>query len=178
MRTRLRLQEVSYTKDTYGESDASWTHIAKVWGHVRPFTGREMFEAQATVTEVTDEVTVRYRKFLHANKRFLKPMEFTSLSAAITADDQTTLALADTGVFMGVSGKEFIIEIGSEQIIVTYVESTDTATMTTRGAFGTTAGTHVINSLVTRLAPLEIVAVMDIDDRREMFKLACKESVI
>lgn len=178
LRTRLRLQTSTLTKDTYGADVVAWTHVSKIWGGVRPFTGREFFEAQATTTEVSSEVIIRYRKFVHANKRFLQPKENTALAVAISTTNQTSLSLDDTGIFFGADGDAFILEVGDEQMIVTYVVSTDTATIGTRGAFGTTANTHVVDSVVTRLTPLEIVSVMNVDDKREMFKLACKETVI
>ena len=79
---------------------------------------------------------------------------------------------------MSTDGNNFILEIGDEQMVLSYDESTDIAVITERDAFGTTATTHASGAAVTRLIPMDIVAVMDIDDKREVYKLACKESAV
>ena len=74
LRDRLTWQAITRTVNAYGEnvddfpSDNSGT---KLWGSVRPLSGREFNFARQAGDETTHEVTVRWRKDMDTAGRFL-----------------------------------------------------------------------------------------------------------
>lgn len=60
LRRRISIQNRSTVK-TSGQEQQTWTEVLSCWAEISPLTGRELIAAQAQVSEVTHEVTIRYR---------------------------------------------------------------------------------------------------------------------
>jgi SPP1 family predicted phage head-tail adaptor len=50
--------------DAIRPSSDGWGTIATMWGEVHPLTGRELWLAKQIRPDITDEVTIRYKKTL------------------------------------------------------------------------------------------------------------------
>ncbi|HRP23615.1 phage head closure protein [Thauera sp.] len=71
MDTRVTVQRPETTRDEFGGVVEGWALIASTWAAVEPLTGRELFAAQATQTETTYRLTVRYMAGVDASCRVL-----------------------------------------------------------------------------------------------------------
>lgn len=61
-RHRVALQSPQETQDPQtGEMVISWQTQATVWASIRPLRAREFIAAQATQSQVTTEIFIRYR---------------------------------------------------------------------------------------------------------------------
>lgn len=61
LRKRILLQKRDVTTDSYGGQVSTWSDVATVWGEITPLSGRELFAAQAVQSEVSHQITLRYR---------------------------------------------------------------------------------------------------------------------
>lgn len=69
LRHRVVVQSPNNTRDTTGADVRGWTTEATVYASVDPIRGREFFEAQKFVGEVTHRIRLRY----HASLASMKP---------------------------------------------------------------------------------------------------------
>lgn len=135
--------------------------------------GRERWQSLQVQPEVSHQIRIRHLKGVNPEKRVLAPKETTALAAAITSMTATSLTVdADFGVS---SSTHFRIRIDSEILIVTAGHGTTTWNVT-RGADGTTAATHLIDSAVTLMGVFEILSVQNTEERNIELLLQCKES--
>lgn len=72
LRHRVTLQKVARVRDmaTGGWRDA-WVDHDKVWAGVEPLSAREFIAAQASQSEVTARIQIRYRSDVDATMRIL-----------------------------------------------------------------------------------------------------------
>lgn len=72
LRHRVTIQRPVSTQDPQtGAQVIDWQTIATVWASVEPLSVREFIQSQATQSEVTARITIRYRPGLDATMRFL-----------------------------------------------------------------------------------------------------------
>jgi SPP1 family predicted phage head-tail adaptor len=57
----VTVQTRSSTVDSVGQQSTTWTDLFTDRADIRPMSGREMFAAQAVQSEVTHQITMRYR---------------------------------------------------------------------------------------------------------------------
>lgn len=174
LRHRVILQKQTETQSSIsGAVTRSWANDATLWGSVQPLTGREAWRALQVRPETTHMVRLRHRNGVNAEKRILAPKETTTLGAAITTTDGTSITVAaDLGVS---ASTQFRILIDSELMLVTAGHGTTTWTVE-RGADGTTGATHANAAVVTLMGILEILDVKNMDERNIKLELMCKES--
>ncbi|EKE68694.1 phage head closure protein [Oceanibaculum indicum] len=58
---RLRIERKAVSRDAYLAEVVSWQEVATVWASKRDLSGREFFAADAVQSEVTTEITIRWR---------------------------------------------------------------------------------------------------------------------
>jgi SPP1 family predicted phage head-tail adaptor len=58
---RVELQAPARTRNSLGESVATWATTATVWASIEPLSGRELIAAQQVQSEVSAVVRIRYR---------------------------------------------------------------------------------------------------------------------
>lgn len=68
LRHTVSIQQRSATIDALGDVSDSWVTLITARAEVRPLSARELFAAQATQSQVSHQVTVRYRPELAAPK--------------------------------------------------------------------------------------------------------------
>ncbi|MCU5775228.1 phage head closure protein [Winslowiella arboricola] len=72
LRHRITLQEkVSFQNPDTGAVTPQWQDIAKVWAEVVALSAREFIAAQASQSEITTRITIRYRAGLTSKHRIL-----------------------------------------------------------------------------------------------------------
>lgn len=61
-RHRVKLQSPTYVQDPVtGENVLSWADVQTVWAKIAPLRAREFIASQATQSEITTEIFIRYR---------------------------------------------------------------------------------------------------------------------
>jgi SPP1 family predicted phage head-tail adaptor len=58
---RLVLQSRSTTLDSVGGQSTTWTPVATVWAAIQPLSGRDLIAAQASQSEISHRITLRYQ---------------------------------------------------------------------------------------------------------------------
>jgi SPP1 family predicted phage head-tail adaptor len=61
LRHLVSVQQRSATIDSVGDVSDSWTTLFSDHAEIRPLSGRELLAAQAIQSEITHQITVRYR---------------------------------------------------------------------------------------------------------------------
>jgi SPP1 family predicted phage head-tail adaptor len=64
LRKRVTVQQRSTSVDSFGGQAQTWIDICTVWAEIRTLNGRELMAASAMQSEVSHEITVRYRSEL------------------------------------------------------------------------------------------------------------------
>ena len=175
LRHRVDIQSSTVVANSYGEEETTWVTDSVVWASVESLMGKEYMDGNTVLADISHKVFVRYKsaKNLSSQQRLLTPKERGKLGAAVATTDGTSIVV-DSATDITDAG-DFIIRIGSEDMIVTAGQGTTTWTVT-RGAFGTTAATHSDEAAITKLVAMEIKAILNKDERNEYFRLDCIES--
>lgn len=175
LRHRIDIQSSTTVANSFGEESASWVTDSVVWASVEPLMGKEYSDGNTVLSDVSHKVFLRFKsaKNLSAQQRFLIPKERGTLGAEISTTGETSITVSSATDITDPG--DFIIRVGSENMIVTAGQGTTTWTVT-RGAFGTTAATHANGAAITKLNALEIKAIMNKDERNEFFRIDCIES--
>jgi SPP1 family predicted phage head-tail adaptor len=69
LRKRVTIQQRSQTQDEYGQPLLTWSDVATVYAAIEPMNGRELIAAEAVNSDVTHNVTMRYRAGITAAMR-------------------------------------------------------------------------------------------------------------
>ena len=184
LRHRIDVQSVATTLTSPYNED-----VAEVWatnqvtrGAVMPLIGREFIEAAQVNADVTHKVTLRYVPNLTSTRhRLLYPVEYTTLSAAITDTVPGVVSLTSNSFLLEsdpASGPatSYILKVDSENMLVSFTGGV--VTSVTRGAFGTTAATHATGAAVKLLNILHIIWPGDVDTRHRQMNLYCKTTTL
>lgn len=65
----VTLQEQVTTENEYGEEEITYQDYKDVWADIENLSGDRYFEAQAANSEVTGEITIRYRTDINEKMR-------------------------------------------------------------------------------------------------------------
>lgn len=80
LRHRVRIERYDYLLDSNGETiqdpetgevSRAWTEVATVWAAIEPLSAREFIQSQATQSQVTARIVIRYRDGLYASMRLV-----------------------------------------------------------------------------------------------------------
>lgn len=79
LRHRVRIERLAYLLDSHGdvyqdengETRQEWTEVATVWAAVEPLSAREFMQSQATQSQITARIVIRYRDGLDASMRLV-----------------------------------------------------------------------------------------------------------
>lgn len=75
LRKRIKLQSRPAAVDGFGSPSTAWSDVATVWGELLPMSGRALLAAQAVKSELSHEITLRYRPL------FSNPVTATEMRA-------------------------------------------------------------------------------------------------
>lgn len=65
LKHRVCIQQPVLTKDALGAPTETWADFAKVWADIKPLSGREARIADRVASELTHQITIRYRPDLN-----------------------------------------------------------------------------------------------------------------
>lgn len=79
LRHRVRIEKLQYQLDSHGdvyqdengETRQDWVEVATVWAGVEPLSAREFMQSQATQSQITARIVIRYRDGLDASMRLV-----------------------------------------------------------------------------------------------------------
>lgn len=109
LRRRVRVQTRATSQDSFGQQVTTWSDLlSSVPADIQPMTGRELIAAQATNTEITHQIELRYHTALSnpvavAAMRVLYGSRVFEIRASMNVDErnrQITL-LASEGANQG-----------------------------------------------------------------------------
>lgn len=83
---QITLQQRVATVDTFGQRSLTWVDVAPTWAEIAPLTGRELEAAQAIHSEVSHQVTIRYRPGVTAAMRAVYQGRFFQIQAVLDTD--------------------------------------------------------------------------------------------
>ncbi len=174
---RVVLQSFADTVNTFGETDptdpANWTSDATLWARVNELSGRERLLAQQITPDATTQIDIRFRNGVTVEKRFLVPLEATTLGAAIATTDGTAVTLSSA--FGASTRAPHAILVGSEFMWVTAGQGTTSITVA-RAAFGTTGAVHSNGATVQMYKEFYISAAPDVEGLRIEIACVCSET--
>lgn len=81
LRDRITLQAPPTAQDAAGQPAGNWTDVATVWAEVRDLSGREFIAAQATQSEVSTKIRIRYMTGIDASMRAVRGADVYTLVA-------------------------------------------------------------------------------------------------
>jgi SPP1 family predicted phage head-tail adaptor len=67
----ISLQYRTVTRDASGAEVETWTTEDSMWAKIESLTGREYFAAQQNQSEIDKKITIRVRRNVTADKRFI-----------------------------------------------------------------------------------------------------------
>lgn len=89
LRHRVSLQKPVKTQNpSTGAVVNSWEEIAKPWAEVAPLSAREFVAAQATQSEVTTRITIRFRSDVTSKHRIVYAGKIFNIEGVL-ADDKS-----------------------------------------------------------------------------------------
>ncbi len=87
LKHRIKYQTKTNTEDSSGSFTESWTDAATVWAKIRPISGREYTALQQTQSEMSHEVTIRWRAGVDTAGRFLFGTRVFDIEAVSNLDE-------------------------------------------------------------------------------------------
>ncbi|MDA8212164.1 MAG: phage head closure protein [Clostridia bacterium] len=88
LRHRVKIQQKSVTRDSFGAESVTWSDVATVWAVVEPLRGREFFGAQQVNAEVTTRIRIRYRSGVVPTMRALYGSRVYDIQSVINLDER------------------------------------------------------------------------------------------
>lgn len=88
LKRRVTLQQPSNPQDTTGQALRKWTNVATVWAKVESMKGRTILRADSSLAELTDRVTIRFRKDVQSDWRVLYKDRALGLISIINTQEQ------------------------------------------------------------------------------------------
>ena len=61
LRHRIKIQEYTAGRDSFGSEEPIWTDVVTVWASVTPGSGKEHFASAQVNAEVSTKISMRYR---------------------------------------------------------------------------------------------------------------------
>ena len=80
LRHRVRIEKFDYVRDSNGDAiqdpntgvvSKAWVEVATVWAAIEPLSAREFIQSQATQSQVTARIVIRYRDGMDAAMRLV-----------------------------------------------------------------------------------------------------------
>lgn len=88
LRHRVSLQAKVATRDPdTGAPLVTWQELAKVWAAIEPLSAREFIAAQATRSEVTARIVIRYRGDVVATMRAVHGARIYNIAGVLADKD-------------------------------------------------------------------------------------------
>lgn len=89
LRHRVEVQQATETADAHNQAVQTWSTVAERWAEIRPATGRETFDGQAPVADVTHQITMRhYDRTLTPKFRIKDGARIFNIVSAVNFDER------------------------------------------------------------------------------------------
>ncbi len=84
---RIIIQQYVPSQDSSGSTTETWSTLVTVWAAIRPLRGREYYAAKQAQVEMTNEITIRWRRDVGAANRVLFGSRVFEIEAAVNLDE-------------------------------------------------------------------------------------------
>lgn len=106
LRHRVKIEKPGQVQDPVtGEVRPGWQLVATVWASVEPLSVREFMQSQATQSEISARVTIRFRDDIEANMRLTHRGKHYNIEGALP-DPKSGLEWLTLPVSAGVNDGE------------------------------------------------------------------------
>lgn len=85
---KVTIQEITETRNSYGESIETWVKFKTVWANIAPISGKEFFNAQTISSKATLKITVNYIDGLTHKKRILHGDRIFNIENILNKDER------------------------------------------------------------------------------------------
>lgn len=100
-RHRLTIQKKTETADAIGGTIETWVTDFSRWGHVRPLSGREVFEADQLQTRQSHMISLRFTSSISTQNRILHRSRLFHIMSVRNPDERervTELGCMEEGI--------------------------------------------------------------------------------
>lgn len=84
----IQIQRQTLERDTYGQQFETWINLTTVYANIKPLVGKEYLTAQQISTELTHDVTIRYRRDVLPKMRIKYNNRLFEIHSAIDSDER------------------------------------------------------------------------------------------
>lgn len=84
----IQIQRQTLERDTYGQQIELWVRVATVYANIKPLVGKEYLTAQQISTELTHDVTIRYRRDIQPKMRIKYNNRYFEIHAVIDPEEK------------------------------------------------------------------------------------------
>jgi SPP1 family predicted phage head-tail adaptor len=88
LRHRITLQEKDRTGDGGGGHDVDWVVVARPYAYIKELSGYEKFVSQQRQSEVTHDITIRYRSGVTAGMRIEYRAKTYNIQAVLNIEER------------------------------------------------------------------------------------------
>lgn len=85
---KILIQQQTMTQDEYGQQLETWITIATVYAKIKPLVGKEFILAQQISTNLSHDVTIRYRRWIKPKMRVSYLDRYFEILAVIDSDEK------------------------------------------------------------------------------------------
>lgn len=69
LKHRITFQDLSNSRNEYGELIEDWLDVKTVWAEIKPVSGKQFFAAKQINSEISHNIYIRYRSDLNSSMR-------------------------------------------------------------------------------------------------------------
>lgn len=88
LRNRIKIQQKSVTRDTFGGETVTWTDVVTVWAAIEPISGREYYAAQQVQAEASTRIRIRYYAGITTSMRVLWGTRYFDILSVIDIQER------------------------------------------------------------------------------------------
>lgn len=87
MNKLIIIQTQTTTQDSYGQPQDTWADTYTVYANIKPLVGKEYFQAQQIQSDLTHDVTTRYRTGIKPKMRIKYGSRYFEIHAVIDPEE-------------------------------------------------------------------------------------------
>jgi len=86
---QITIQQVTETKNSFGEVSEAWSTYNTVWAEIKPISGKEYFNAESVQSEVTHKIKTRYLSGITTKMRISYDSRVFDIETVINIDERS-----------------------------------------------------------------------------------------
>lgn len=87
LKHEILIQQQTTTQNNYGEPQNTWTTVFTCWANIKPLVGREFLDASRINSDLTHDVTIRYRDGVYPKMRISYDSRYFDIISVINSQE-------------------------------------------------------------------------------------------